>query len=139
MVLCHRLLAVTIVAAAASFAATPAQAQQSTTSDTASPRLPAVVTTARKPEGLLSRVWHMDERRREVILLEQENRMLKRRIRQQDRQIARLEVRLDTLKAQERRMTDELALIDSATTATRLRRAQLEAQLTTRIARRPDR
>lgn len=117
------------IAATATLLAAPAHAQSTNPPDTAGvPRLPTITTTA-EPEGLLRRIWTMQEKRQEVIELERENRRLVHELRGYDRRIEVLEQRLDTLIAWEAEMLRQIQAIDSATAATRAARLALEKRL----------
>jgi hypothetical protein len=77
------------------------------------------------------------ERRKTVVELSAENRRLERTLRRYDAQVARLEVRLDSLKSVEASRLAGLAAIDDSISATRARRAALEARLAEIIAADP--
>ena len=115
------------LAAGCTFAA-EAGAQQATTPDSSSHRLPAVVSRASN-ESLFGRIWNMQERRYEVIRLMHENRLLVEELRRHDKHIAKLEVRLDSLQAVEREKQRQIARIDSLTAETRAQRVALETRL----------
>lgn len=122
-------IAAALVAAAGALAAAPAQAQTASTPDSsASTTLPPIITTAER-EGLLGRIWNMQERRNEVIELERGNRRLKHELRAYDRRIVELELRLQVLQLREAEMKRAIRAIDSATAATRAARLELEARL----------
>ena len=77
------------------------------------------------------------ERRQTVVELSAENRRLERTLRRYDAQVARLEVRLDSLKRVEATRRAGLAALDDAISATRARRAALEARLAELVATDP--
>lgn len=122
-----RLLAGAITLAAASVFAPDAGAQQASP-DSATHRLPIVVSRASN-ESMFSRIWNMQERRYEVIRLMHENRLLAEELRRHDKHIARLEVRLDSLRAIEREKQLQIARLDSLTAATRAQRLALENRI----------
>jgi hypothetical protein len=125
----RNVIAAALVAAAGALIASPARAQTTTTPDSASIQtLPPIVTTAER-EGLLGRIWNMQERRNEVIELERGNRRLKHELRAYDRRIVELELRLQVLQLREVKMKRVIQAIDSATAATRAARLELEARL----------
>ena len=120
-----RLIAGALALAAGSLFASDAEAQQASQPDSATHRLPAVVTRSSN-ESLFSRIWNMQERRYEVIRLMHENRMLADELRRHDKHIAKLKVRLDSLQAVEREKQRQIAAIDSLTAVTRAQRIELE-------------
>ena len=122
-----RLVAAAVALAASSVFASDADAQQAQP-DSATHRLPAVVSRGSN-ESIFGRIWNMQERRYEVIRLMHENRMLAEELRRHDKHIAKLEVRLDSLRAVEQEKQREIALIDSLTATTRARRLELEARV----------
>ena len=122
-----RLLAGALTLAAASVFASDAGAQQASP-DSATHRLPAVVSRASN-ESVFSRIWNMQERRYEVIRLMHENRLLAEELRRHDKHIAKLEVRLDSLRAIEREKQLQIARLDSLTAATRAQRLALENRI----------
>jgi hypothetical protein len=125
----RNVIAAALVAAAGALIASPARAQTTTTPDSAGIQtLPPIVTTAER-EGLLGRIWNMQERRNEVIELERGNRRLKHELRAYDRRIVELELRLQVLQLREVKMKRVIQAIDSATAATRAARLELEARL----------
>lgn len=124
-----RLLAGALALAAASVFAPDAGAQQASPPDSAAThRLPAIVSRA-NTESMFSRIWNMQERRYEVIRLMHENRLLAEELRRHDKHIAKLEVRLDSLRVVEREKQLQIARIDSLTAATRAQRMALEQRL----------
>src|SRR5688500_9192617 len=123
-----RLAAAAIALAASSVFASDAHAQQAPQPDSATHRRPAVVSRASN-ESIFSRIWNMQERRYEVIRLMHENRMLAEELRRHDKHIAKLEVRLDSLRAVELEKQRQIATIDSLTAATRAQRLELEARV----------
>lgn len=108
--------------------AAEADAQQASVPDSSTHRLPAIVSRA-SSESMFSRVWNMQERRYEVIRLMHENRLLVEELRRHDRHIAKLEVRLDSLRAVEEEKQRQIARIDSLTAETRAQRRALETRL----------
>jgi len=125
----RNVIAAAFVAATGALFAAPARAQVTTPPDSISAnRLPPIVSTAER-EGLLSRIWTMQEKRREVLELERGNRQLRHELEGYDRKIVQLEQRLDSLQVQEARMKLQIRAIDSATAATRAERLALEARL----------
>ena len=123
-----RLLAGALALAAGSVFASDAGAQEAPRPDSASHRLPAVVSRGSN-ETLFSRIWNMQEKRNEVIRLMHENRMLAAELRRHDKHIAKLEVRLDSLRAIERKKQEEIAQLDSAAASTRAQRLVLEERV----------
>ena len=123
-----RLFAGATALAAGCILASDAGAQQAAPPDSASHRLPAVVSRANN-ESMFSRIWNMQERRYEVLRLMHENRLLAEELRRHDKHIAKLEVRLDSLRAVERAKQQQIARIDSLTAATRAQRLELEGRL----------
>ena len=115
------------LAAGCTFAA-EAGAQQASAPDSSTHRLPAIVSRG-SSESMFSRIWNMQERRYEVIRLMHENRVLVEELRRHDRHIAKLEVRLDSLRAIEREKQRQIARIDSLTAETRAQRKALETRL----------
>ena len=124
-----RLLAGALALAAGSVLASDAGAQEATPPDSATThRLPAIVSRG-STESLFGRIWNMQERRYEVLRLMHENRLLAEELRRHDKHIAKLEVRLDSLRAIEREKQQQIARIDSLTAETRAQRLALEARL----------
>lgn len=122
-----RLTAATLVAAAAALSASDAGAQQASTPDSVTHRLPAIVSTP--TEGLFGRVWNMQARRWEVVRLQQENRQLAHELKRYDRKVAQLEEKLDSLKAVEAEKQRQVIAIENAAAEVRARRLALEARL----------
>lgn len=123
-----RLVAAAVALAAASVFASDADAQQASPPDSTTHRLPAVVSRSSN-ESIFGRIWNMQERRYEVIRLMHENRMLAEELRRHDKHIAKLEIRLDSLRAIEQEKQRQIATIDSLTAATRAQRLELEARV----------
>jgi hypothetical protein len=131
------------VALAALWAAPPALAAQSPTTQApaaqsgtpaaradSAHRLPTVDVKADKEQGgALARVWRTLGYRAEVTALMRENRELARQLHRYDQQIARLEAYRDSLVASRELREHRIAMLDSATAATRAERLRLEAQV----------
>ena len=123
-----RLLAGAVALAAGSMFAADAGAQEARRPDSTTHRLPAVVSHGSN-ENLFSRIWNMQERRHEVLRLMHENRILVEELRRHDKRIAKLEVRLDSLRAIEREKQRQIAQLDSARAETRAQRMALEERI----------
>jgi hypothetical protein len=93
-------------------------------------RLGTVEVRAEKDNaGALARLWRNVGYRAEVTALTRENRALERQLRRYDLQIARLEAYRDSLIASRALREHRIAMLDSATAATRATRLRLEAQV----------
>ena len=97
---------------------------------------PVEVRGAKEGGGALGRLWRNLGMRAEFDALRRENRALGRQLRQYDRRIAYLEAYRDSLKASLELRERRIAMLDSATAATRARRMQLEEQVRVLEARR---
>lgn len=116
-------LAVTLMSAPATLGAQAPAAR-----DTLPHRLAPVVTTASR-EGVLARIWRGIGARAELGALQRENRALERQLRSYDRTMARLEAHLARIRARPDSLRRDIALLDSATAATRAERARLEQRV----------
>jgi hypothetical protein len=132
----HRFL---LVAAVILLGATPLAAQTV-------PTVPATpdstkVTTLETVTVTASGNWftRADDLRRSVIAAMAENRRLAGVLRDQDAQVVRLTVRLDSLKRVEFVQKVRIATLDDSVTATRARRRALEARLLVVEAKQPER
>ena len=121
-------IGVALSAALASHAA--AQATQRDSSAVGSNVLPTVTVTAKPVQSnVFSRAWHMQEDRAQVLAMMDANRRLTAQLHDCDKQVARLEKRLDTAKGEYDRKSAAIATTDSLTAAIRRRRLELEAKL----------
>jgi len=132
----HRFL---LVAAVILLGATPLAAQTV-------PTVPATpdstkVTTLETVTVTAAGNWftRADDLRRSVIAAMAENRRLAGVLRDQDAQVVRLTVRLDSLKRVEFVQKVRIATLDDSVTATRARRRALEARLLVVEAKQPER
>ena len=92
--------------------------------------LPTVTVTAKPaPSNVFSRAWHMQEDRAQVLAMMDENRRLAAQLRGYDKEVARLEKRLDTVKGEYDRKAAAVAATESQAAETRRRRLELEAKL----------
>lgn len=92
--------------------------------------LETVVVTAKPASpNVLSRAWHMQEDRAQVLAMMDENRRLAAQLHGYDKQVAKLEKKLDVAKAEHDRKVAAIAATDSLTADTRRRRAELEEKL----------
>ena len=124
-----RTIAVAAVLSAALASHASAQAGQSG-NVVGSNVLPTVTVTAKRAQpNVLSRAWHMQEDRAQVLAMMDENRRLAAQLRGYDKEVARLEKRLDTVKGEHDRKVAAIAATDSLTAETRRRRLELEARL----------
>ena len=80
-----------------------------------------------------------DDLRRSVLAAMDENRRLTNVLREQNAQIVRLGVRLDSLKRIEFVQTVKVAALEDSVAATRARRRALEARILAAEIRQPDR
>ena len=101
----------------------PDSARRSTTLETVT-----VVAKAQTP-NMFSRAWHMEENRRQVLAMMDENRRLAAELHGYDRQVAKLEKKLSVVKANYDAKAAALAATDSLTADTRRRRLELEEKL----------
>lgn len=121
---------VALVAMALALTASRARAQAPGSASHAPNVLSTVVVTAKAPnKSLFHRLWHMDDDRRQVVAMEQENRRLAWQLRGYDKQIVGLETRLATAKAEHDRKVDGITAIENETAETRRRRLELEERL----------
>jgi septal ring factor EnvC (AmiA/AmiB activator) len=88
---------------------------------------PVIVTASNS--GTLYRIAHMDEQRRRVLELVDQNRRLTADLRRADTRVAELEGRLVEAKADRDRRVADIAAVDSAAADTRRTRLELEAKL----------
>lgn len=124
------LYALTALVIASTVGARPLSAQaraQDSTAQSPPHRLaPVIISAPTRSDGVVARLGA----RHRITALERENRSLSLLLARQDREIVRLEARLHHLKTVK---TDSLqrriALLDSATAATRAERLRLEARL----------
>ena len=124
-----RTLAIAAVLSAALASHASAQATQSE-NVVGSNVLPTVTVTAKRAQpNVLARAWHMQEDRAQVLAMMDENRRLAAQLRGYDKEVARLEKRLDTVKGEHDRKVAAIAATDSLTAETRRRRLELEAKL----------
>lgn len=119
-----------VVLSAASLSAQTASATDSTRIATL-----ATVTVTAESGNWFTRA---DDRRRDVLRLMAENRRLTQELRREDAHVARLEIRLDSLKRVEAAQHVAIATITDSVAATRARRRALEASLPPEI-RQPER
>lgn len=106
--------------------ATASQGQSVTGSNV----LETVVVTAKPTSpNVLSRAWHMQEDRAQVLAMMDENRRLAAQLRGYDKQVAKLEKKLDVAKSEHDRKVAAIAATDSLTADTRRRRVELEEKL----------
>ena len=125
-----RTLAVGVALSAA--LAMRAQAQTVSSPDSIrSTTLAPVTVVASKPERstVISRAWHMNEDRAQVLAMMNENRRLEAQLHGYDKQISRLEQKLVVVKARYDAKQAEIAATDSLTADTHRRRLELEARL----------
>jgi len=80
-----------------------------------------------------------DDRRRDVVRLMAENRRLAQELRRDDAHVARLEIRLDSLKRVEAAQQLAIATITDSVAATRARRRALEERSLPPEIRQPER
>ena len=92
--------------------------------------LETVVVTAKPASpNVFSRAWHMQEDRAQVLAMMDENRRLAAQLHGYDKQVAKLEKRLDVVKAEHDRKVAAIAATDSMTADTHRRRLELEEKL----------
>lgn len=121
---------VALVAMALALTASRARAQAPGPVSHAPNVLSTVVVTAKAPSSnIFHRVWHMNEDRNQVIAMEQENRRLAGQLHGYDKQIVRLQTRLDSVKAEHDRKVEGITAIQNETAETRRRRVELEDRL----------
>jgi len=121
---------VALVAMALALTASRARAQSKGPESHAPNVLSTVVVTAKAPStSLFHRFWHMDEDRKQVIAMEQENRRLAWQLRGYDKQVVGLESRLATVKAEHDQKVEGITAIETETAETRRRRIELEERL----------
>jgi hypothetical protein len=123
-------------ALAALCAAAPSLAAQSgaagsATADSARRLGTVEVTAGTKQGGAVARLWRNLGYRSEITALMRESRALARRLGRYDLQIARLEAYRDSLVASRELREHRIAMLDSATAATRAERLRLEAKVRT--------
>lgn len=125
-------IVVALTAALASHAAAQDVAQTGTRPDSArSSAVLETVTVTARPDApnMLSRAWHMEENRRQVIAMMNENRRLAAQLHGYDKQIGRLEKKLAVVKARYDAEVAAVAATDSLTADTHRRRVELEERL----------
>jgi len=98
------------------------------------PTAPAVqemapVTVTARRTGTLYRIAHIEEQRRYVLELVEQNRRLSADLRRADSKVTQLEERLVDVKADHDRRVADIAAVDSATADARRARLELEAKL----------
>jgi septal ring factor EnvC (AmiA/AmiB activator) len=98
------------------------------------PTAPAVqemapVTVTAQRTGTLYRIAHIEEQRRYVLELVEQNRRLSADLRRADSKVTQLEERLVDVKADHDRRVADIAAVDSATADARRARLELEAKL----------
>ena len=99
-----------------------------------SPTAPAIqemapVTVTAQRTGTIYRVAHIEEQRRYVLELVEQNRRLSADLRLADSKVTQLEDRLVEVKADHDRRVADIAAVDSAAAETRRTRLELEARL----------
>jgi hypothetical protein len=88
---------------------------------------PVSITATRT--GALYRIAHIEEQRRYVLELIDQNRRLSADLRRADTKVAQLEGRLVEVRADHDRRVADIAAVDSAAAETRRTRLELEAKL----------
>lgn len=89
----------------------------------------APVTVTAQRTGTLYRIAHIEEQRRYVLELVEQNRRLSADLRRADSRVLQLEERLVDVKAEHDRRVADIAAVDSATADARRARLELEAKL----------
>jgi chromosome segregation ATPase len=89
----------------------------------------APVTVTAQRTGTLYRIAHIEEQRRYVLELVEQNRRLSADLRRADSKVTQLEERLVDVKADHDRRVADIAAVDSATADARRARLELEAKL----------
>jgi hypothetical protein len=89
----------------------------------------APVTVTAQRTGTLYRIAHIEEQRRYVLQLMEQNRRLSADLRRADSKVTQLEGRLVEVRADHDRRVADIAAVDSAAAETRRTRLELEAKL----------
>lgn len=105
-----------------------------TTASAQTPTAPAIqemapVTVTAQRTGTLYRIAHIEEQRRYVLELMEQNRRLSADLRRTDSKVTQLEGRLVEVRADHDRRVADIAAVDSAAAETRRTRLELEAKL----------
>jgi hypothetical protein len=121
---------VALVAMALALTASRVRAQ-SEGSESHAPNVLSTVTVTAKTanRNIFRRMWTMNEDRKQVIAMAQENRRLAWQLRGYDKQIVGLQSRLAVVKAEHDRKVAGIAAIEDETSETRRRRTELEDRL----------
>lgn len=116
-----------VFAAAVIMCGATAAGAQTSTAPSIQEMAPVTVTAQRT--GTLYRIAHIEEQRRYVLELVEQNRRLSADLRRADSKVTQLEDRLVEVKADHDRRVADIAAVDSAAAETRRTRLELEARL----------
>ena len=116
-----------VISAALVFCAAATAGAQAPTAPAIQEMAPVTITAQRT--GTLYRIAHIEEQRRYVLELVEQNRRLSADLRRADTKVTELEERLVDVKAEHDRRVADIASVDSATADARRARLELEAKL----------